>query len=171
MSQGGAVAERLKFLRHDGEFQQERAPLTDVLRFVMLRAVDWETDPDEPRFRTTATFTGSVTATQTPSVVLATVVKPLVSAATLTTIVTLSPVVDTFVSTIFCSGDQSAKFQLFVNSGLIITQRSGPSLNANFPFRSNPLKLVGSLDILDLKVTHNVTGQTPDFESTIMGFV
>jgi hypothetical protein len=90
-----------------------------------------------------------------------------IPANTLTTIVTFTASVAINLSKIAVSGTDYAKFQLFKNTVLIETKRSGPERSMDFNF-SNPLKLVAT-DIIDVKVTHYVTGILADFESTVYG--
>jgi hypothetical protein len=90
-----------------------------------------------------------------------------IPANTLTTIVTFTASSNINLSRIAVSGTDYAKFQLFKNTILIETQRSGPERSLNFSF-NNPLKLVAT-DILDVKVTHYATGILADFESTVYG--
>lgn len=87
--------------------------------------------------------------------------------STLTTIVTFSAASDTKITRIGCSGTCYAKYQLFLNTTLVETKRSGPERSIDFLF-DRPWAMVTG-DILDVKVTHFVTGSTDDFEATIYG--
>jgi hypothetical protein len=90
-----------------------------------------------------------------------------VPASTLTTIVTYTAATAKKVSKISCGGSVYAKFQLFFNTVLVDTHRSGPDRAIQLVFDS-PLALsVG--DILDVKVTHYVTSSTEEFEATVYG--
>jgi hypothetical protein len=71
----------------------------------------------------------------------------------LTTILTYTAPTSKKVSKIQAGGTLYAKFQLFVNTTLIATKRSGPEAS----------------DIIDVKVTHYHTGELGDFESTLYG--
>lgn len=90
-----------------------------------------------------------------------------VPATTLTTIATYSAVAITRLTRISCSGTVYAKFQLFKNTALIDTVRSGPDRSIVFDFKA-PLVLAAS-DVLDVKVTHYNTSLLEDFEATIYG--
>lgn len=90
-----------------------------------------------------------------------------VPASTLTTILTYTAAVATRLTRISVSGTDYAKFQIFINTVLIETKRSGPDRSLDFSFTS-PLALsIGQ--ILDVKVTHYAPGVLADFESTIYG--
>jgi hypothetical protein len=90
-----------------------------------------------------------------------------VPASTLTTIVTYTAVTAKKVSKISCGGSIYAKFQLFINTVLVDTHRSGPDRAIQLVFDS-PLSL-GAGDVLDVKVTHYVTGELEEFEATVYG--
>jgi len=90
-----------------------------------------------------------------------------VPASTLTTILTYTAVVASRLTRIGVSGTDYAKFQIFINTTLIETKRSGPDRSLDFAFTS-PLSLsIG--DVLDVKVTHYAPGVLADFETTIYG--
>lgn len=91
-----------------------------------------------------------------------------VLASTLTTITTYTPVTNKVITRIVVSGTRYAKYQLFLNTVLIETQRTGPDRNLAFIFEPFPLAL-NALDILDVKVTHYNTAETADFEATVYG--
>lgn|SRR3990167_3954200 len=85
----------------------------------------------------------------------------------LTTILTYTAAAATRLTRISVSGTDYAKFQIFLDTVLIETKRSGPDRSLDFSFTS-PLGLdVGQ--ILDVKVTHYAPGVLSDFESTIYG--
>jgi len=92
----------------------------------------------------------------------------LVTSNNLTTILTFTAIKDTNISLITCSGDDYAKFQLFIDTVLIATKRSGPKRNTEWNF-NNPL-LLNSGSILDVKVTHWHTGDVLNFESTLYAY-
>ena len=85
----------------------------------------------------------------------------------LTTIVTFTAAVATRVTRISVSGTDYAKFQIFLNTVLVETKRSGPDRSLDFAF-AHPLGMDAS-DILDVKVTHYAPGVLADFEATIYG--
>lgn len=117
----------------------------------------------------TAQRTGDIDVTQvseSPLVVgsVATVVD-----TTLTTIVTFTATaLVQSLTRISCSGQESGKWQLFLDTVLIETKRAAPGLDASFVFPKRLEMSTGS--ILDVKVTHFAIGETSDFESTIYGF-
>lgn len=86
---------------------------------------------------------------------------------TLTTILTYTAVVTTRLTRIGVSGTDYAKFQIFLNTVLIETKRSGPDRSLDFIFTS-PFGLVIG-DVLDVKVTHYAPSVLADFETTIYG--
>lgn len=91
-----------------------------------------------------------------------------VSDNTLTTIVTLTANGANRIAMISCSGSGYAKFQVFINSTLKETKRSGPERNCVFTY-NHPLSLTVG-DVVDLKVTHYNVAVLEDFEATIFGF-
>lgn len=90
-----------------------------------------------------------------------------IPASALSTIATFTAVTISYLTKVSVSGTVYAKFQLFKNTTLIDTKRSGPERSMDFLFTS-PLKMAIG-DILDVKVTHFVTGDLSDFEATIYG--
>lgn len=92
-----------------------------------------------------------------------------VPANTLTTILTLTAVAKHKIVKISCSGEDYAKFQLFIDTDLVETRRSGPERTIEFSFPTPLLLQPGQ--ILDVKVTHFYTGATPTFESTLYSIV
>lgn len=90
-----------------------------------------------------------------------------VTASTLTTILTYTAVAAKKLTRIGVSGTDYAKFQLFLNTVLIETKRSGPDRSLDYSFVSPLALAIG--DILDVKVTHYAPGVLADFESTIYG--
>lgn len=86
-----------------------------------------------------------------------------VTANNLTTILTFTATARIEISLITCSGQDYAKFQIFVDTVLKGTKRSGPARNVEWNF-SNPLILENG-SILDIKVTHWFTGDALDFEA------
>jgi len=116
-----------------------------------------------PSFRK---VTGLVDVSAEASSVIAVGQQTLVGVNTLTTIVTMTANGYDHVTQISCSGQESAKWQLFINSVLVDTKRGG--LNIEFRF-VNPL-YIAATSVLDVKMTHYVTGETPTFDATIYGF-
>lgn len=85
----------------------------------------------------------------------------------LTTILTYTAAADARLTRISVSGTDYAKFQIFLNTVLLETKRSGPDRSLDFLFTA-PLGLDAG-DILDVKVTHYAPTVLADFESTIYG--
>lgn len=90
-----------------------------------------------------------------------------VTANTLSTIATHTPVAAYKLSKISCSGTHYAKYQLFINSTLIDTKRSGPERSLEFTFPTG-LSVSASAPV-EIKVTHYQAGQLADFNATIYG--
>lgn len=90
-----------------------------------------------------------------------------VPSGTPTTILTYTAAVAARLTRISVSGTDYAKFELFLNTALIETKRSGPDRSLDFNFTA-PLGM-DAADVLDVKVTHYATGVLADFESTIYG--
>lgn len=113
--------------------------------------------------------TGGGTDVATPSTVLVKNIAASVPASAKTTVVTLTAaLVDRYITAIFCSGMEYAKWFLVRNSADEIVQRTGPDRDQPFNFTS-PWKIPAG-DVVDVKVEHFVTGETPDFEVSIMGY-
>lgn len=91
-----------------------------------------------------------------------------ISDNTLTTVATLTANGTDRLVQVTCSGTGYAKFQVFLNSTLIDTKRSGPDRNVMFQY-DHPLKLTAA-DVVDVKVTHYNVGVSEDFEAYIFGF-
>lgn len=90
-----------------------------------------------------------------------------VSDTVLTTICTYTAAQDRYVSHISVSGTVYAKYQIYLNMNLLETRRGGPDRTLVFEW-NKPLHL-NSGDILDVKVTHFVTGASEEFEATVYG--
>jgi len=88
-----------------------------------------------------------------------------VPSSTLTTILTYTATADTYISLITCSGQDYAKFELYIDTILIATKRTGPKRNTEWNY-SNPL-LLSAGSILDIKVTHYYTGDLSKFEAAL----
>lgn len=85
----------------------------------------------------------------------------------LTTILTYTAATAVRLTRISVSGTDYAKFQIFLNTVLIETKRSGPDRSLDFLFTA-PLGM-DATDILDVKVTHYAPTVLADFESTVYG--
>lgn len=92
-----------------------------------------------------------------------------VPSSSLTTILTLNASQKHKITRISCSGCDYAKFQLFIDSTLVETRRSGPQRNADFIFHS-PL-IINSSQIVDIKVTHFFLGDQLNFEATLYSII
>jgi hypothetical protein len=92
-----------------------------------------------------------------------------VSANVETTILTHTATATENVVRLSMTGMENAKYRIYIDTVLAETLRSGPSRNVEMNF-IHPLAL-GTGQVLDIKVEHFVTGETPDFEATIWGFV
>jgi len=127
----------------------------------------------EGRLASLADVSGNVSATVTDSggePINITVVgsKPGISDNILTTLVTMVANGYNRLVQISVSGTSYAKYQLFINSSLKETRRSGPERNLYFTY-NHPIKLLAG-DVVDLKVIHYNVGQTADFEATIFAY-
>jgi hypothetical protein len=112
---------------------------------------------------------GDIDVLQAPSNALVVGSVTSVPASTLTTIATYTATVAVKnLTRISCTGQESGKWQLFLDTVLIETKRATPGLDVEFRFGNSLQMSAGS--VLDVKVTHFRTGQTPDFDSTIYGF-
>lgn len=127
----------------------------------------------EGRLASLADVSGNVSATVTDSggePINITVVgaQSSVSDNTLTTLVTMVANGYNRLVQISVSGTAYAKFQLFINSTLKETRRSGPDRNLYFTY-NHPIRL-NSGDVVDLKVTHYNAGTLENFEATIFAY-
>jgi hypothetical protein len=91
-----------------------------------------------------------------------------VPASTITTLATMTANGSRYVTRVSVSGQEYAKYTLHINTILKETWRSGPDRSIIFEW-GNPLGLESG-DVLDVKVEHFVTGQTPDFAATVYGY-
>ncbi len=102
------------------------------------------------------------------STVLGKAIATSVAATVKTTVLTISAVADTYITEVVCSGMEYGKWFLTVDSVDQMIRRGGSNRDVIWEF-VNPLK-VSSGSVLDVKVQHFVTGETPDFESTVLGY-
>lgn len=96
-----------------------------------------------------------------------------VAASTETTVVSYSTSATkaTWISQIFCSGQENSKWRLFDAGTAKIVQRIGAGqVNMTYNFVT-PFKVPAGTVTIDIKVEHFITGETPDFEAAIMGYV
>jgi hypothetical protein len=92
----------------------------------------------------------------------------IVAANTLTTILSFTAIATTNIALLTASGQDYAKYDLFVDSVQIGTKRSGPSRNVEWSFQM-PLAL-DIASVLQIKVTHFYTAETVDFEAGMYAF-
>lgn len=85
----------------------------------------------------------------------------------LTTILTYTAIDEIRLTRISVSGTVYAKFQIFLDTVLLETKRSGPDRSLDFNF-DVPLGMDAG-QVLDIKVTHYGPGILGDFESTVYG--
>lgn len=102
------------------------------------------------------------------STVLAKAIATSVESSSKTTVLTISASADTYITSIICSGMEYGKWYVTVDSADQMIRRGGPARDVIWEF-VNPYK-VASGSVLDIKVEHFVTGETPDFESTVLGY-
>ena len=91
-----------------------------------------------------------------------------VASTVATTMLTYTPTADTNIIRIGCGGEDYAKFQLFIDTVLLETKRSGPDRYADFSW-AMPFGL-DALETLQVKVTHFHTGDTLDFDCALYAF-
>ncbi len=92
-----------------------------------------------------------------------------VPVSTLTTVATFTATASVQnITRISCSGQESGKWQMFIDTVLIETRRATQGLDIQFTFVNRLGLSTGA--VVDVKVTHEYTGETPDFEATIYGF-
>ena len=90
-----------------------------------------------------------------------------VVASVLTTVLTFTATARTLVPRIVISGELPAKVFLVLNTVTIETRRMTSDRNVEFLFMHSILLEIG--DILDVKVQHEFTGETGNYESTLHG--
>jgi hypothetical protein len=77
----------------------------------------------------------------------------------------------TWITQIFCSGQENSKWRFFEGGTAKIVQRIGAGqVNMCYDFVT-PYKIPAGPVTIDVKVEHFVTGETPDFECSIIGYV
>jgi hypothetical protein len=127
----------------------------------------------EGRLASLSDVTGNVTASVTntggePVFAVSIGAQTGVSDTTLTTIATLTANGYNRLVQISCSGTCYAKWELYVNSALKETRRSGPERNLYFTY-NHPIQLAAA-DVVDIKVTHYDIGKFHDFEATFYAY-
>jgi hypothetical protein len=113
---------------------------------------------------------GSISAVnEANNTVLANAVAVAVPSATETTITTYATGASpTWISAIICSGMEYGKFRYFEGVTPKIVLRGGADRNVFFNL-TTPIKVVAG-ETIAIKVEHFVTGETPDFEASIIGY-
>ncbi len=109
----------------------------------------------------------SISDIQTNNIVLAIGSVQNVPQATLTTIVTLPANGIKYITKIMCSGEDNAKWDVYVNNVRQFTLRT-TNRSVDFNFQT-PLKVFATT-VVDVKCEHNGSGTTADFEATILGY-
>ena len=120
----------------------------------------------------TGTISGDITNTSN-NIVLSNAVVSAVAANSETTVTsyTTGALKATWITKIFVSGQENSKWRLFINGVARIVRRIGAGqVNGDFIFET-PLKISAGAIPVDIKVEHFVTGQTPAFEATFLGYV
>jgi len=90
-----------------------------------------------------------------------------ISKDTLTTIVTVPSNGVKFITKIVCSGEENAKWDVYINSTWKVSKRT-TDRNVVFEF-STPLKILAT-EVVDVKATHHGPGQFSTFEATVFGY-
>ena len=121
-----------------------------------------------------ASISGTISTENTSNnVILAFGTATTVAVSTETTVVSYATAATkaTWVTQIFCSGQENSKWRVFEGATPKIVQRIGAGqVNVLFDFVT-PFKVAAGPVTIDVKVEHFFTGETPDFECTIMGYV
>ena len=111
--------------------------------------------------------TGAIDVSAQPASIIVVGNQPLVSAATETTIATMTANGFDHVTRISCSGDDYATWRLYINTVLVETKKAN-GYEVEFQW-DNPLSLTSG-NVLDVKVEHGLTGEQLSFDATIYGF-
>lgn len=86
---------------------------------------------------------------------------------TITTITTVPANGIKYITKVICSGEENAKWDIFINSTLKMTKRT-TDRTVDFDF-STPLKLAAS-SVLDVKATHHGPDATSSFSASVLGY-
>jgi len=125
-------------------------------------------NPFTGRLQLIGTVSSSGSTVATPASILAKAVASSVASNVKTTVVTYTASADTYITELIGSGMEYGKWFVVVDSVDQAVRRGGSDRDVVWTF-VNPLK-INSGSVIDLKVEHFVSGQTPDFEGTIMGY-
>lgn len=96
-----------------------------------------------------------------------------VASSTETTVVSYatSATKATWITQIFCSGQENSKWRLFDAGTPKIVMRIGAGqVNTEFNFVT-PFKVPAGPVTIDIKVEHFIAGETPTFEAAVLGYV
>jgi len=104
-------------------------------------------------------------ANREANTLLARGVQSSVPATTLTTVVTLVANGVRFVTKVICSGQENAKWELYIDSVIVATKRG--AYTTEFDFLATPYRIDDG-SAMDVKVTH--AGTSADFDASIVGF-
>lgn len=90
-----------------------------------------------------------------------------ISQNTLTTVTTMPANGVKYITKILCSGEENAKWDIFIDTVRKATLRT---IDRNVAFDFNlPLKILAT-EVVDIKVTHHGPDTTGTFEATIFGY-
>ena len=121
-----------------------------------------------PSFRTVeGSVNVTITEIQTNNTVLIIGAIDDVVQDTLTTIATLPSNGIKYITKIMCTGEDNARWDVYVNNVRQFTQRT-TDRNVDFDFPT-PLKIFAT-SIVDVKATCHGSGTTSDFQATIFGY-
>ena len=90
-----------------------------------------------------------------------------ISQNTITTITTVPANGVKYITKIVCSGEENAKWDIFIDSVRKVTKRT-TDRTVDFDF-STPLKLAAS-SVLDVKCTHHGPDSTSSFSAAVLGY-
>jgi hypothetical protein len=109
----------------------------------------------------------TIDAIQTNNSVLAAGEVTGVSQNTETTIVTVPANGIRYITKIICTGEENAKWNVYLNSVWKMTKRT-TDRTVDFDF-STPLK-VGASTVIDVKAIHHGPDSNSDFQATVLGY-
>jgi hypothetical protein len=90
-----------------------------------------------------------------------------ISQNTLTTVTTMPANGIKWITKVLCSGEENAKWDIFIDSVRKATMRT-TDRNVAFDFNL-PMKILAT-EVVDIKVTHHGPDSTATFEATIFGY-
>ena len=116
---------------------------------------------------TTVTADVTIDEILTNNAVIASGEQSSIAEDVLTTITTVPANGIKYITKIICSGEENAKWDIFINSVRKMTKRT-TDRTVDFDF-STPLKLAAS-SVLDVKVTHHGPDSTATFSASVNGY-